>query len=74
MGKIKTLTKLRSAGDQIEVTAEYTWVSNHDQSMEWPHDTMFVLKTQGDTHQVVKMWSKNFGWKWGAGSSGLTSP
>ena len=31
--------------------------------MEWPHDGKFVLKKEGDTYQVVKMWSKNFGWK-----------
>ncbi len=64
MGKIKTLTKLGSAGDQIEVKAEYTWVPNSViHGMELPHDGKFVLKKEGDTYQVVKMWSKNFGWK-----------
>ena len=63
LGKLKTLTELGSAGDQIEVKAEYTWVSNQENTMEWPHDGKFVLKKEGDTYQVVKMWSKNFGWK-----------
>ena len=61
-GKLKTLTKLGSAGDQIEVEAKYTWVSNTTVG-EWPHDGKFVLKKEGDTYKVVKMWSKNFGWK-----------
>ncbi len=64
MGKIKILTKLASAGDQIEVKAEYTWVPNSViHGMELPHDGKFVLKKEGDTYQVIKMWSKNFGWK-----------
>ena len=63
LGKLKTLTKLGSAGDQIEVKAEYTWVSNQESTMEWPHTGKFVLKKEGDTYQVVKMWSKNVGWK-----------
>ncbi len=63
MGKIKALSKLGSAGDQIEVKAEYMWVSNGSMSAEWPHDGKFVLKKEGDTYKVVKMWSKNFGWK-----------
>ena len=63
LGKLKTLTKLGSAGDQIEVKAEYTWVSNQESTMEWPHTGKFVLKKDGDTYQVVKMWSENFGWK-----------
>lgn len=62
MGKIRTLSRLGSAGDQIEVKAEYTWVSNGTVG-EWPHDGKFVLKKEGDTYQVVKMWSTNFGWK-----------
>ncbi len=63
MGTLKTLTKLGSAGDQIEVEAEYTWVNNNPSMMEWPHDGKFVLKKEGDTYKVVRMWSKNFGWK-----------
>ena len=66
MGTLKSLTKLHLVGDQIEVAAKYTWLPNSD----WgggadgsPHDGRFVLKRQGDTYQVVKMWSKNFGWK-----------
>ncbi len=63
LGKIKTLTKLGSAGGQIEVKAEYTWVANHDNNVKRRHTGRFVLKKEGDTYQVVKMWSKNFGWK-----------
>ncbi len=62
MGKLKTLTKLGSAGDQIEVKAEYTWVSNTTVG-ESPHDGKFVLKKEAGSYKVVKMWSKNFGWK-----------
>ncbi len=62
MGKLKSLTKLDLVGDQIEVKAEYTWVSNSTVG-EWPHTGKFVLKKEGDTYQVVKMWSKNFDWK-----------
>ncbi len=63
MGTLKTLTKLGSAGDQIEVEAEYTWAHNTDSSNNAEHTGKFVLKKEGDTYQVVKMWSKNFGWK-----------
>ena len=63
MGTLKTLTKLGSAGDQIEVEAEYTWAHNTDSSNNSEHTGKFVLKKDGDTYQVVKMWSKNFGWK-----------
>ncbi|MFQ5619534.1 MAG: hypothetical protein ACE5FR_11220, partial [Rhodospirillales bacterium] len=63
MGKIKTLTKLRLAGDQIELEAKYTWIANQDQSSAGPHTGKFVLRKEGDTYKVVKMWSKNFGWK-----------
>ena len=63
LGKIKTLTKLGSAGDQIEVEAEYTWVAKNDPSAEWDRDGKFVLKKEGGAYRVVKMWSKNFGWK-----------
>ncbi len=63
LGKIKTLSKLDSAGGQIEVKDEYTWVSNHDNNVKRRHTGKFVLKKEGDTYKVVKMWSKNFGWK-----------
>ena len=63
MGTLKTLTKLGSAGDQIEVEAEYTWAHNTDSSNNAEHTGKFVLKKDGDTYQVVKMWSGNFGWK-----------
>ena len=63
MGTLKTLTKLGSAGDQIEVEAEYTWAHNTDSINDSDHTGKFVLKKEGDTYQVVKMWSKNFGWK-----------
>ncbi len=63
LGKLKTLTKLGSAGDQIEVKAEYTWLPNSANQIESPHDGKFVLKKEGGSYKVVKMWSKNFGWK-----------
>ena len=63
MGALKTLTKLGTAGDQIEVEAAYTWAHNTDSSNNAEHTGKFVLKKEGDAYQVVKMWSKNFGWK-----------
>ena len=63
MGKLKALTKLRLVNDQIEVEAKYTWAHNTDSIYDSDHTGKFVLKKEGDTYQVVKMWSKNFGWK-----------
>ncbi len=63
MGTLKTLTKLRLVGDQIEVEAEYTWAHNTDSSFDSDHTSKFVLKKQDGTYQVIKMWNKNFGWK-----------
>ncbi|MCZ6466002.1 MAG: hypothetical protein O6829_01850, partial [Alphaproteobacteria bacterium] len=63
MGTLKTLTKLRLVNDQIEVEAKYTWAHNTDSIYDSDHTGKFVLKKEGDTYQVVKMWSKNFGWK-----------
>ena len=63
MGKFKALFKLGSAGDQIEVKAEYTWLPNSANQVESPHDGKFVLKKEGGSYKVIKMWSKNFGWK-----------
>jgi len=63
MGTLKTLSKLRLVGDQIEVKAEYTWAHNTDSIYDSDHTGKFVLKKEGGSYQVVKMWSKNFGWK-----------
>ncbi len=63
LGTLKTLTKLDSAGGQIEVKAEYTWVANSDYNVKRPNTGKYVLKKEGDTYKVVKMWSKNLGWK-----------
>ena len=63
MGTLKTLTKLRLVGDQIEVEAKYTWVANAKQPYDSDHTGKFVLKKEGGSYKVVKMWSKNFGWK-----------
>ena len=63
MGTLKTLTKLRLVGDQIEVEAKYTWVANVKQPYDSDHTGKFVLKKESGSYKVVKMWSKNFGWK-----------
>ena len=63
MGTLKTLSKLRLVGDQIEVKAEYTWAHNTDSIYDSDHTGKFVLKKEGGSYKVVKMWSKNFGWK-----------
>ncbi len=63
MGTLKTLTKLRLVGDQIEVEAKYTWAHNTDSIYDSDHTGKFVLKKEGGSYKVVKMWSKNFGWK-----------
>ncbi len=63
MGTLKTLTKLHLVGDRIEVEAEYTWAHNTDSSYDSEHTGKFVLKKEGGSYKVVKMWSKNVGWK-----------
>ncbi len=46
----------------LEMRAHNTDSSN-DSDNDSEHTGKFVLKKEGDTYQVVKMWSKNFGWK-----------
>ena len=63
MGTLKTLTKLGSAGDQIEVEAEYTWAHNTDSSNNAEQTGKVGWKKEGDSNQVAKMWRENYGWK-----------